>query len=82
MERTQSALMDVDKNYYDIRDILACKQSLKCLFSSPLPRGCTSNRIQSSTNASFACSTRACRCDAFESVLLHPFETYCQINSR
>ncbi|KAK6105316.1 Uncharacterized protein BM_BM8020 [Brugia malayi] len=38
MERTQSALMDVDKNYYDIRDILACKQSLKCLFSSPLPR--------------------------------------------
>ncbi|VDO41025.1 unnamed protein product, partial [Brugia timori] len=39
MERTQSALMDVDKNYYDIRDILACKQSLKCLFSSPLPRG-------------------------------------------
>lgn len=39
MERTKAVLMDVDKNYYDMRDILACKQSLRCLFSSPLPRG-------------------------------------------
>lgn len=39
MERTTLVVMDVDKNYYDIRDILACKQSLKCLFSNPIPRG-------------------------------------------
>ncbi|CAG9533565.1 unnamed protein product [Cercopithifilaria johnstoni] len=38
MEKMKSILMDVDKNYYDIRDILACKQSLRCLFANPLPR--------------------------------------------
>ncbi|KAL3998145.1 hypothetical protein ACH3XW_13845 [Acanthocheilonema viteae] len=38
MEKTKAIFMDVDKDYYDIRDILACKQSLKCLFSNSLPR--------------------------------------------
>lgn len=39
MERTKSVLMDVDQNYYDMKDILACKQSLRCLFYGPLPQG-------------------------------------------
>ncbi|KAM3721666.1 DNA replication complex GINS protein [Dirofilaria immitis] len=38
MERTKAIYTNVDKNYYDMKDILACKQSLRCLFSNPLPR--------------------------------------------
>ncbi|VDP14519.1 unnamed protein product [Onchocerca flexuosa] len=35
---TKAGHMNVDKNYYNMRDILACKQNLRCLFSNPLPR--------------------------------------------
>ncbi|VDN24027.1 unnamed protein product [Gongylonema pulchrum] len=36
MEKRKSMCVIVDKDYYNLKDILACRQILKCLFPAPL----------------------------------------------